>query len=105
MITKLPDKWREDSDLMDDYHGHACRATNDCADQLQAALPTWEDIDWDMPTMNDGENYMVEADGVMFIGFYSCDQRKFYEAVTGEGIELHLCSKARPLCDLDQPGG
>ena len=110
MITKLVDVWTEIHaknenlpDLDAEVHDQVYEAFGYCAVKLVAALPVWTLIDWDTPWLSDDTEYMVESDGIRFIGSYDSSQRKFYEMITGQGIELHECSRARPLCDLDYP--
>jgi len=53
-ITKLPDRWRTGKPVRDDeryeIQGYDAYSSEECADQLEAALPKWTEITDDPTT-------------------------------------------------------
>ena len=83
-ITKLADKWREDSR----FTGHS---GEDCARELEAALPVWTRITDDRDSRpEDAEKVLIEG-----FGFCKWDDDKHYR--------IHDNDFWRYECDIDYP--
>ena len=94
-ITKLPDEWRNVGSLE--------IWADDCANELEAALPKWTRITDDLASMPKESEHEYAI-------FYNTENGigHTYLYKTTNSIAMHsgwktFASHWRPLCDLDRP--
>jgi hypothetical protein len=101
-ITKLANKWRDESNIAFENHGEgAAECVQECADELESALPKWTRI------TDDPATWPEAGQKVFFCDFIDSDDNEDVRGVTcfpnKEFVSQWIGDYWRPLTDLDYP--